>query len=125
TGNKVLFDLESASGHTAQVDEAPIFGDDAAMRPTEMLLAALGGCTGLNAVLLMKKFKQPLRSMEVEVEGDRDEEWPKAFNSIHIPFHRSWACGSVRSTAWYSITRLAGFALSCSRGISVTILLSG
>jgi len=90
SGNKVIFDIESASGHTVQIDEAPIFGDDAAMRPTEMLLGALGGCTGLNAVLLLKKFKQPLRSLEVEIEGDREEQWPKAFNRIELTFHCTW-----------------------------------
>src|SRR3989442_10734855 len=90
SGSKVLFDIESESGHTVQIDEAPIFGDDAAMRPTEMLLGSLGGCTGLNAVLLLKKFKQPLRELEVEVVGEREEEWPKAFRKIDITFHCSW-----------------------------------
>lgn len=90
SGNKVLFDIESGSGHTAQIDEAPIFGDDAAMRPTEMLLGALGGCTGLNAVLLLRKFKQPLKSLEVVVEGEREEPWPKAFKKIEITFHCTW-----------------------------------
>ena len=90
TGKKVHFVVKSESGHTADVDEAPIFGDDAAMRPTEMLLGALGSCTGINAVLLIRKFKQPLKSLEVEVEGDRDEEWPKAFNRIRITFHCGW-----------------------------------
>jgi putative redox protein len=90
TGAKVRFEIESASGHTAEVDEAPAFGEDAAMRPTEMLLGALGGCTGVNAVLLLKKFKQPLRTLEIEVDGDREEEWPKAFKSIRITFHCTW-----------------------------------
>ena len=54
------------------------------------LIGALGGCTGLNAVLLLKKFKQPLRSLEVEVEGDREEEWPKAFKRIELTFHCTW-----------------------------------
>ena len=90
TGTKVLFDVESGSGHTVQIDEAPIFGDDAAMRPTEMLLGSLGACTGLNAVLLLKKFKQPLRGLEVEVVGEREEEWPKAFKKIDITFHCTW-----------------------------------
>jgi putative redox protein len=89
-GDKVRFDIESASGHMAAIDEAPVFGDNTAMRPTEMLLAALGGCTGLNAVLLLKKFKQPLKSLEVEVEGEQDKEWPRAFNKIDITFHLSW-----------------------------------
>jgi putative redox protein len=90
SGEKVKFDIESDSGHTASIDEPPIFGDDLAMRPTEMLLGALGGCTGLNAVLLLKKFKQPVKSLEVEVEGEQDEEWPRAFNKIDVTFRIAW-----------------------------------
>jgi putative redox protein len=81
SGTKVGFDIESGSGHKVAIDEPPVFGDDSAMRPTEMLLGALGGCTGVNAVLLLKKFKQPLRSLE---------DWPKAFNKIDITFHCEW-----------------------------------
>ena len=90
SGQKVKFDIESASGHTVSIDEPPIFGDDAAMRPTEMLLAALGGCTGLNAVLLLKKFKQPFKSFEVEVEGEQEKEWPRRFTKIDITFVIGW-----------------------------------
>ncbi|HEV2034462.1 MAG TPA: OsmC family protein [Candidatus Dormibacteraeota bacterium] len=90
SGNKVKFEVEAASGHKAAVDEPPIFGDDQGMRPTEMLLGALGSCTGLNAVLLLKKFKQPFKSLEVEVEGEQDKEWPRAFNKIDITFVIGW-----------------------------------
>ena len=90
SGQKVKFDIESASGHTVSIDEPPIFGDDAAMRPTEMLLAALGGCTGLNAVLLLKKFKQPVKSLDVEVEGEQEKEWPRRFTKIDITFVIGW-----------------------------------
>jgi putative redox protein len=90
SGQNVRFEIQSGSGHTAAIDDTPIFGDDTAMRPTEMLLAALGGCAGLNAVLLLRKYKQPLRKLEVEVEGDQDAEWPRAFNKIEITFHCGW-----------------------------------
>jgi putative redox protein len=90
SGQKVKFDIESASGHTVSIDEEPIFGDDAAMRPTEMLLAALGGCTGLNAVLLLKKFKQPFKSLEVQVEGEQEKDWPRRFTKIDITFVIGW-----------------------------------
>jgi putative redox protein len=90
SGNKVKFEVEGASGHKAAVDEPPIIGDDQGMRPTEMLLGALGSCTGLNAVLLLKKFKQPVKSLEVEVEGEQDKEWPRAFNKIEITFVIGW-----------------------------------
>ena len=89
-GAKVAFDVVSETGHTAEIDEGPPYGDDAAMRPTEMLLGTLGACTGINVVLLLKKYRQPLRSLEVEVEGDREDEWPKAFTKIRITFHTAW-----------------------------------
>ena len=90
SGQKVKFDIQSASGHTASIDEAPIFGDDAAMRPTEMLLGALGSCIGLNTVLLLKKFKQPLKSLDVVVEGEQEKDWPRAFTKIEVTFVIGW-----------------------------------
>jgi putative redox protein len=90
SGTKVTFEVEGASGHKAAVDEGPIIGDDEGMRPTEMLLGALGSCTGLNAVLLLKKFRQPVKSLVVEVEGEQDKEWPRAFNKIDITFVIGW-----------------------------------
>lgn len=91
SGQKVSFEIESGSGHQAASDEAlNNFGDESAMRPTEMLLGALGSCTGINAVLLLKKFNQPLRSLEVEVVGEQDEAWPKAFKKIDVTFHIGW-----------------------------------
>lgn len=84
------FEITSRSGHTAMVDEPPAFGDDLGMRPTEMLLGALGSCTGINALLLLRKFKQPYRDLEVRVEGEQEGEWPHAFTSITITFAITW-----------------------------------
>ena len=90
SGQKVKFEIRANSGHVADLDEPPAFGDDDGMRPTEMLLGALGACTGINAVLLLKKFKQPFKSLDVEVEGDQETEWPHAFTEIRIDFKIEW-----------------------------------
>lgn len=90
SGHKVKFAIRANSGHEMVIDEPAQFGDDEGMRPTEMLLGALGGCTGVNAVLLLKKFKQPFRSLDVEVEGDQQPEWPHAFTEIRINFRIGW-----------------------------------
>jgi putative redox protein len=92
-GRKVKFVVEAGSGHQASVDEPPLFGDDEGMRPTEMLLGALGSCTGINAVLLLKKFKQSHRSLEVECQGEQQDDWPHAFTSIEIRFVIGWEPG--------------------------------
>jgi putative redox protein len=90
SGQKVKFNIESASGHIASIDESGIFGDDEAMRPTEMLLGALAGCTGINAVLLLRKFKQPLKSLDIEVEGEQEKDWPRRFTRIDLTFVLGW-----------------------------------
>jgi putative redox protein len=92
-GQKVKFVVESGSGHQAVADEPPIVGEDAGMRPTELLLGALGACTGVNAVLLLKKFKQQYRSLAVECEGEQEGEWPHAFTGIEIHFRIGWEPG--------------------------------
>jgi putative redox protein len=90
TGKKVKFEVQAESGHTAVADEPPMFGDDEGMRPTEMLLGALGACTGVNAALLLKKYKQPYKALDVEVVGEQEEEWPKRFKKIEITFRIEW-----------------------------------
>jgi putative redox protein len=93
TGEKTAFDAASGTGHTIRLDDGAPLGDDRGLRPTEALLAALGACTGINAVLLLQKHKQRYRSLRVEVEGDQADRWPKAFTEIRIEFVIGWETG--------------------------------
>lgn len=93
TGRKVKFVVESGSGHEALIDEPPVLGEDDGMRPTEMLLGALGACTGINAVLLLKKFRQRYRTLAVECQGEQEPEWPHRFTAIEIRFVIGWEEG--------------------------------
>ena len=124
SGHKVRFDIESGSGHTASVDEAPIFGDDEAMRPTEMLLGALAGCTGLNAVLLLKKFKQPFTSLDVRVEGEQEKDWPRRFTKIEITFVIGWDGKHDKALADQAIdmacNRYCPIHATLSHGVEIT-----
>lgn len=90
TGAKVALDAESGTGHTLRLDDGAPFGEDGGMRPTEALLAALGGCAGVNAVLLLRKHGQRFRTLQVEVEGDQADTWPKAFTAIRLTFAIGW-----------------------------------
>jgi putative redox protein len=93
SGRKTAFEVEAGTGHRAVTDEAPILGEDSGMRPTEMLLGALGSCTGINAVLLLRKFKQRYRALAVDVEGDQQEDWPRRFTEVRITFSIEWEEG--------------------------------
>ncbi len=78
---------ESGSGHSVVMDGAPESGGrNLGVRPMEMLLLGLGGCTAFDVVSILKKARQDLRDCEVEIEAERAGEVPKVFTKIHIRF---------------------------------------
>jgi putative redox protein len=89
SGNGLRFELSDGSGHETSADEAPPLGADQGMSPTNLLLAALCACTGISAVALLRKMKQPLQALTVRAEGDRQPDWPKAFTEIRLLYEIS------------------------------------
>lgn len=78
---------ESGSGHAVVMDGAPEHGGrDLGIRPMEMLLLGVGGCTAFDVVSILKKSRQAIVDCEVEVDSDRAEKVPKVFTRIHIHF---------------------------------------
>jgi putative redox protein len=54
------------------------------MKPTEALLAALGGCTAVGVVEILVKRRTPPQSYRVEREGERADEHPRRFTTIKV-----------------------------------------
>ena len=78
---------ESGSGHSVVMDGAPEAGGrDLGIRPMEMLLLGLGGCTAFDVVSILKKSRQDVFNCEVHIEAERADEIPKVFTQIHIHF---------------------------------------
>ena len=78
---------ESASGHSVVMDgAADAGGRNLGIRPMEMLLLGMGGCTAFDVVSILKKSRQPIVDCEVEVEAERAEQVPKVFTRIHAHF---------------------------------------
>jgi len=85
--DNMTFVGESGSGHSVVMDGAPEHGGrDLGIRPMEMLLLGVGGCTAFDVVSILKKSRQAIVDCEVEVDSDRAEEVPKVFTRIHIHF---------------------------------------
>jgi len=85
--DNMTFVGESGSGHAVVMDGAPEHGGrDLGIRPMEMLLLGVGGCTAFDVVSILKKSRQAIVDCEVEVDSDRAEEVPKVFTRIHIHF---------------------------------------
>lgn len=78
---------ESASGHSVVMDGPPESGGrNLGIRPMEMLLLGLGGCSSFDIVSMLKKGKQDIVDCEVEISAERADSEPKVFTKIHMHF---------------------------------------
>jgi putative redox protein len=89
SGEGFRFDLSDDRGHDAVADQGPPLGHDQGLSPPDLLLAALCACTGISAVSLLNKMKQPIRALTVRAEGDRQPDWPRAFTEIRLLYEIS------------------------------------
>lgn len=54
--------------------------------PMEMVLMAVGGCSGVDIVSILEKMRQPLKGFEIQVSGERMEEHPRYFHKIRVKY---------------------------------------
>ncbi|UYZ85508.1 OsmC family protein [Entomomonas sp. E2T0] len=81
------FVAESGSGHTVVMDGPPEHGGrNIGIRPMEMLLLGLGGCSNFDVINILEKARQAVESCEVFLEAERADEEPKVFTKIHLHF---------------------------------------
>ncbi|MBH3339665.1 OsmC family protein [Pseudomonas sp. NY15367] len=84
---EALFLGESGSGHAVVMDGPPEAGGrNLGIRPMEMLLIGLGGCSNFDVVSILRKGRQPVESCEVFLDAERAGEEPKVFTKIHLHF---------------------------------------
>ena len=78
---------KSDSGHTITMDGPPESGgENLSVRPMEMLLLGVAGCTMIDVVTTLKKMRQDLSHLETKINAERATDHPKVFTDIHIQF---------------------------------------
>lgn len=84
----VHFVATTESGQTVAIDGAPaIGGAGLGARPMELVLAALGGCSGIDVVTILNKQRQPIADLAVTVDAERETGVePALFRTIHVHF---------------------------------------
>ncbi|MGB8030723.1 MAG: OsmC family protein [Terracidiphilus sp.] len=81
------FTASNAAGATGVIDgPGDMGGKNAGLRPMETLLSALAGCSAMDVLHIMKKQRQVLERLEVEVEAERADSVPAVFTKIHLRF---------------------------------------
>lgn len=78
---------ESGSGHSVVMDGSPDNGGrNLGLRPMEMVLIGMGGCTAFDVVLMLQKSRQNVSSVEVLLDADRADAIPAVFTQINVHF---------------------------------------
>lgn len=86
-GSGMAFDATASTGHQVRMDAAQeIGGENTGPRPMEMVLMGLGGCTGIDVVMMLKKMDQDIKDVQIEIESQRSEDIPKVYTQIHVHF---------------------------------------
>ena len=67
------FEAKDADGHIARMDSSPeTGGQNFGIRPMQMLLMGLGGCSGIDIVSILKKQKQTVEEFRIFIDGERE-----------------------------------------------------
>ncbi len=86
-----VFHLKSSntSSHFVETDGSPdIGGTDKGMRPMELLLASLGSCSAIDVILILKKQRQQLDDIKIDITAERVKiDQHSEFSKIHLFFH--------------------------------------
>ena len=80
-GNDLFVGL-SPSGHAVTIDTDR--ARNAAPSPMELLLLALGSCTGVDVVSILRKKRQNVTDYRVEVRGQRRDEYPRSYKRMEV-----------------------------------------
>ncbi len=73
------------SGHEVAMDaSSKVGGKDSAARPVEVMLCALGGCTGMDVISILRKMKIEPASLRIEIEDERAPDYPKVITKLHL-----------------------------------------
>ncbi len=79
----MAFEAEQ-EGQRIPIDVPGPDGTSRGVRPKGLLLAGLGGCTGMDVVSILEKMRVPFEGLAVEVSADQSEDHPKVFTAIRV-----------------------------------------
>lgn len=82
--DKMAFEAE-VSGHKITLDASPeVGGENKGVRPKELLMAALSGCTAMDVISILKKMRIEVDYFNIVVDAELTEEHPKVYSKMHL-----------------------------------------
>jgi putative redox protein len=112
------------NGHKLILDSVPaVGGNNLGPRPKSLMLSALGGCTGMDVVSILKKMRVHFDTFRVIVEGDITEEHPKQFYRVHIIYEftgKELPLEKIQKAVELSEVRYCGVSATYKKAMEMT-----
>ena len=83
-GDALHFDAQTGSGYSFAMGSPA--GPEQGGSPMEFLLAGVAGCTAIDVVHTLRKMRQPVAGVRVEISGLRAEEHPKVYTDVTLRY---------------------------------------
>jgi len=82
------FEATDANGHVVRMDTSPeTGGNDYGVRPMQIILMGLGGCSAIDIVMILKKQRQTVDGFSIKIEGEREKgKEPSLWEDVKIVF---------------------------------------
>lgn len=83
--DNLRFHATTGSGHSLVLDARPeAGGENKGPRPAELVLAALGGCTGMDVASILRKMRVRFDRLGVELQGKEADDHPKVYTEVDV-----------------------------------------
>ncbi len=111
-------------GHKIVIDADPMVGgQDKGPRPKPFMLLALGGCTAMDVISILKKMRVQVDSFNVKVEGDLTDEHPKQFYKMHVIYEftgKNLPMDKLKTAIELSEERYCGVSATYKKALGIT-----
>jgi len=120
----VMFVGETGSGHAVIMDGPPDHGGrNLGIRPMEMLLLGLGGCSSFDVVQILQKGRNDIVKCETEVTAERVDAIPSVFSKIHLHFivtGHDLKAAAVERAVKLSAEKYCSASIMLSKAVEIT-----
>lgn len=83
----MYFEGSASSGHKLTMDaDDESGGNNKGFRPTELLLVGFGGCSGMDVISILRKKRQNVTGLEMNVKGEKADSHPHVYKEVHIEY---------------------------------------
>jgi len=107
-----MYFVSDAEGGNVILDaDKSVGGNGLGLRPKQLMLVSLSGCTGMDVVSLLKKMRAEVDEFRIEVDGELTEEHPKVYKKVVVHYYfkdKNYKKDKIEKAVDLSVNRYCG-----------------